>query len=123
LASCRDSPKQSGGGIYLYGLEPATEKIAWKRVLSKSPAIIKATERTDYRIVPRYTLSATFMKRWIPQSRWRAAPKRRNAPADKEWAETTHLSASAHVYLCNHSQNRKAFLAFIPRVLRFYLLC
>ena len=31
--------------------------MAWKRVLSKSPAIIRATERTDYRIVPSSTLS------------------------------------------------------------------
>ena len=46
-----------GGGIYLYGLEPATGKIAWKRVLSKSPAIIGGIERTDYRIVPSSALN------------------------------------------------------------------
>jgi len=46
-----------GGGIYLYGLEPATGKMGWKRMLSKSPAIIRATERTDYRIVPSSALN------------------------------------------------------------------
>jgi hypothetical protein len=49
-----------GGGIYVYGLEPVTGKMAWKRVLSKAPAIIGGTERTDYRIVPSSALNDTL---------------------------------------------------------------
>jgi len=41
-----------GGGIYIYGLKPKTGKIAWKRILSKPPAVIAGTERIESHIVP-----------------------------------------------------------------------
>jgi len=46
-----------GGGIYVYGLEPETGKLVWKRVLSKSPAKIHGTDRIAGRIVPSSALN------------------------------------------------------------------
>lgn len=40
---------EAGGGIYVYGLEPKTGRLLWKRFLSKSPAVIHGTSPPDAR--------------------------------------------------------------------------
>ena len=49
-----------GGGIYVYGLQPKTGNIAWKRTLTKSHALIKGTDRIQSRIVPISALNDTL---------------------------------------------------------------
>ena len=107
-------------------------------MLSKSPAIIRGTERTDYRIVPSsnvipiWVVIREYRTMWIstgkaivhaigyfyetldPTISLRAAPKPAMPPQTKNGPRPPNLSASAHVYLRNYSQNRGALLAFIP---------
>lgn len=48
---------QTGLETHVYGLEPETGKLIWKRTLAKSPAVIAGTERIDSRIVPNSVLN------------------------------------------------------------------
>jgi outer membrane protein assembly factor BamB len=46
-----------GGGIYAYGVEPATGKLTWKKVIRKAPVVLEGTVKRPPPIVPNRILN------------------------------------------------------------------
>ncbi len=46
-----------GGGIYVYGLEPATGSMKWKKVIRKGPVVLEGTQKRPPPVVPNRVLN------------------------------------------------------------------